>query len=162
MFTFPSTQNNETSQAYLRARACIILWWWFGNKKEATSTTSSKAHYFAKYARKPFRLKVETTNFLYYFRQKHIEYNQASEEEIIATFYMRPKCKQITWANIAGLLANSTAYERKSKWWIEITDVIMWLKSRVLGNWLKCLAQDATSQVDNMCSSWSVRRLRLL
>lgn len=66
---------------------------------------------------------------------KHtLEYNQAvkgCKEEIRAAGDVLPKSKQMTQLSIAGALASCTPYDRKSKQWREMTDVVTY-----------CLAKD--------------------
>lgn len=71
MFTFPNVHNKEKHVWEQELQIDDILL----PKKRTTSKTSNKVQHFAKYVRKLFLLKVETTN--------ELQTRTAQEEEIL-------------------------------------------------------------------------------
>lgn len=55
------------------------------------------------------------------------EYKQAMKEEMLATSDVQTKFKQLS---ITGALTNCTTYDRDSRQWMEITNMVTWWKSR--------------------------------
>lgn len=51
------------------------------------------------------------------------------KEKTLAAGDVRPKYKQMTQPGFAGVLGSFTQYDRKSKQWLRITDVVTWWKS---------------------------------
>lgn len=70
------------------------------------------------------------------------EYKQAMKEEMLATSDVQTKFKQLS---ITGALTNCTTYDRDSRQWMEITNMVTWLKLEA-----KSLRQDTTWQVENI------------
>lgn len=57
---------------------------------------------------------------------------ETCKEEIPAACDVQPESKEMTQLSIAAALASCSPNDRKSKRWVEITDVVTWLKSMVL------------------------------